>query len=63
MEKNLPVPLPEIIYGSSEASVSKQLSKLEKKGIIKKIAPRLYTSNGHELPETVVRRNLFACGS
>ncbi len=52
--------LPEIIFSSSQASVSKQLSKLAKEGMIKKIAPRLYTSNLDESPEVVVRRNLFA---
>ena len=60
MEKILPVHLQEVIYGSSETAVSKQISKLEKEGTIKKIAPRLYTANLHEPPETIVRRNLFA---
>ena len=60
MEKILPVHLQEVIYGSSETTVSKQISKLEKEGAIKKIAPRLYTANLHEPPETIVRRNLFA---
>ena len=58
--KNLSIYLQEIIYGSSEAAVSKQLSKLEKAGAIKKIAPRLYTANLVDPPEAVVRRNLFS---
>jgi Fic family protein len=60
MEKNLPIHLQEVIYGSSDSSISKQISRLEKDGIIRKIAPRLYSSNLHDSPEYIVRRNLFS---
>ena len=60
MENIFPVQLQEVIYGSSSPAVSKQVSRWEKEGIIKKIAPRLYTANLTEAPETIVRRNLFA---
>ena len=60
MENNLPIHLQEIIFGSSNSSISKQISKLEKDGHIKKIAPRLYTSNFEDGPETIVRRNLYS---
>ena len=60
MEKNLPLHRQEVIYGSSETAISKLLSKLEREGKVKKIAPRLYTANLDESPETIVRRNLFA---
>ena len=60
MENNLPIHLQEIIFGSSDSSISKQISKLEKDGQIKKIAPRLYTSNLEDRPETIVRRNLYS---
>ena len=60
MEKILPLYRQEVIYGSSETAISKQLSKLEREGKVKKIAPRLYTANLDESPETIVRRNLFA---
>ncbi len=46
--------------GSSDINISKQISKLEKAGKIKKIAPRLYTSNLESSPEEIVQRNLFA---
>lgn len=59
MEKNLPIHLQEVIFGSSNPSISKKISKLEKEGEIKKIAPRLYTGNLEEDPEIIVRRNLF----
>ena len=49
--------LQEIIIGKKERS--KQISKLEKEGLIKKIAPRLYTSNMTEAPEKIVRRNWY----
>jgi len=59
MEKNLPIHLQEVIFGSSESSISKKISKLEKEGVIKKIAPRLYTGNLEDAPEVIVQRNLF----
>ena len=60
MEKNLPIHLQEIIYGSSDSTVSKQISKLAKEGTIRKIAPRIYSSNLTEKPEVIIKRNLFS---
>lgn len=51
--------LPEIIFGTSDPAVAKQISRLEKSGTILKIGPRLYTANITESPATVVRRNLY----
>jgi hypothetical protein len=45
MEKNLPIHLQEIIFSSSDKKLSKQISKLEKEGKLRKIAPRIYSSN------------------
>ena len=59
MENNLPIHLQEVIFGSSDSNISKKISKLEKEGKIRKIAPRLYTGNLEENPETIVRRNIF----
>ncbi len=59
MENILPIHLQEIIFSSSDKLVSKQLSKLEKAGKIRKIAARIYTPNFTDSPETLVRRNLF----
>ena len=59
MENNLPLHLKEIIFSSSNQSLSKQISKLEKNGEIKKIAPRIYTSNFKDDPENIIRRNIF----
>ncbi len=49
--------LQEIIVGSKDKS--KEISKLEKAGLIKKIAPRLYTSNLADAPEIIIRRNWY----
>ncbi len=49
--------LQEIIVGSKDKS--KEIGKLEKEKLIKKIAPRLYTSNMEEAPEIIVRRNWY----
>jgi hypothetical protein len=49
--------LQETIIGTAERS--KEISKLEKQGLIRKIAPRLYTSSMEEAPEKIVRRNWY----
>jgi len=59
MEKNLPIHIQEIIFSSSNKSLSKQISKLEKNGKIKRIAPRIYTSNFTDEPEQIIKRNIF----
>ena len=60
MENTLPIHLQEIIYGSSDSVVSRQISKLEKEGKIRKIAPRVYSANLTDSPEEIIRRNLFS---
>ena len=59
MEKILPGKLPEIILSSSDSTISRQISKLERAGILRKIAPRIYTSNLLDNPEAIIRRNLY----
>lgn len=59
MENILQMHLNEIIFGSSDSKVSKQISKLLKAGSIRKIAPRIYTSNLVDPNDEIVRRNLF----
>ncbi|MDL2247362.1 Fic family protein [Bacteroides sp. OttesenSCG-928-J23] len=49
----------EIIFSSSDPNVSRQISKLEKEGKLKKIAPRLYTSNTIDRVENIVKRNII----
>lgn len=57
MENILQNKLPEILFSSSDSSVSKQLSKLERTGGIRKIAPRIYTSNMEDSPEVIIRKH------
>ena len=59
MENNIPIHLQEIIFATSDTALNRQLSKLEKEGQIKKIAPRIYTSNFNESEEVIIRRNIF----
>ncbi len=52
--------LTEVIFSSSDSKTSKQISKLAKEGKIRKISPRVYTSNLIESDEIIIRRNLFS---
>jgi fido (protein-threonine AMPylation protein) len=51
--------IPEIIFSSSDKKESRAISKLAKENKLKKIAPRIYTSNFIDSESTVLRRNLF----
>lgn len=61
MEKNPKIQerLPEILVANGDKKYSYYLSALSKKGQIRKIAPKIYTSNLTDSDENVVRRNLF----
>lgn len=54
-----PTHLQEIIFSSSDGKKSRQLSLLEEQGLIKKIAPRLFTGKLDQPGETLIRRNIF----
>ena len=49
----------EVIFGSSDKKLSRQIAMLLKQGKIRKIAPRIYSSNLDESIEAIIRRNLF----
>ncbi|MBN8566239.1 MAG: Fic family protein [Flavobacteriales bacterium] len=59
MEKNIPIHLQEIIFATSDSKLNRKVSKLEEEGKIKKIAPRIYTSNFNEPESVIIRRNIF----
>lgn len=59
MENILPIQLQEIIFSSSNKNLSKQISKLEKAGQIRKIAPRIYSANFIDQPEVIIAKNIF----
>ncbi len=49
----------EIIFGSSDPNVSRELTKKVRDGELRKIAPRIYTTNLVDKVENIVRRNLM----
>jgi prophage maintenance system killer protein len=51
--------LQEVLFGSSDKSTSAQISSLEKQGLIKRIAPRIYTSKLNDDPAIIIKRNWF----
>ena len=51
--------LQEILFGSSNKLESARIKSLEKEGIIKNIAPRIYTSNLEEEPAVIIKRNWY----
>lgn len=59
MENILPIHLQEVIFGSSDSQISKQVAKLLKEKKIRKIAARIYSSNFTEPIEEIIKRNLL----
>jgi hypothetical protein len=59
MGKFPPSKIQEIIYASSDKKESRQINSLLKQKLIKKIAPRIYTSNLEEKPAVVIKRNWY----
>lgn len=51
--------LPEIIFGSSDKAESQRISRWVRSGILRKLVPRVYTSNLEESDDTIVARNLY----
>lgn len=58
MKKKRTPQLGEVIFGSSDKALANEISKLNKLGKIRKIAPRLYSSNLVDNVEDIIRRNL-----
>ena len=59
MKKNPHLYLSEVLFASSDKAESRAISKMLKEGVIRKIATRVYTSNLTDLPEAIIKRNLF----
>ena len=49
----------EIIFASSDPKASKEISKALKEGVIRKIAPRIYSTNLVDSPEKLISKYLF----
>jgi Fic/DOC family protein len=56
MQKKTDV-LPEIVFTSSESAEARRISRLAKSGDLIKLAPKIYTSNPHKSPETLIHEN------
>lgn len=59
MDKSIPLALQEIIFSSSNTTLSRTLGRYEAQGKLRKIAPRIYTPNMDEEPEAIIKRNIF----
>ena len=59
MENILPIHLQEVVFSSSNTKLSREISKLEKAGRLRKIAARIYSSNFTDSEDAIIRRNLF----
>lgn len=59
MDKNPHFHITEIIVGSSNKAESNRISRMVKQGMLKKIAPKIYTSNLTDTPEQIINRNIF----
>jgi Fic/DOC family len=52
--------LPELVFPSSDIAQSKRIGKLVGLGRLRKLLPRVYTSNFQDTDQEIVRRNLYA---
>lgn len=59
MGKNPPSRLQEIVFASSNKAESRRITALLKEKLIRKIAPRIYTSNLSDEPEVIIKRNWY----
>lgn len=55
----IPSRVQEIIFGSSDKTESKKIASLLKQEKIRKIAPRIYTSNLEDEPAAIIKRNWY----
>ena len=51
--------LPEVLFANGDKSYSYYLSELAKRGLIRRVVPRVYTSNLDASDEDIMKRNLF----
>lgn len=59
MKKNSQTQWPEIVFGSKESRRSQAIRRAVQAGALRKIAPRLYTSNLKDTPARIVTRNCY----
>ena len=49
----------DIVMATSDKSLSQQRTSMIKKGLLRKIAPKIYTTNLEDEPDVIIRRNVF----
>lgn len=49
----------EVCVASSDKSESTRIFRMVKHGQLRKIAPKIYTSNMNDAPDAIIKRNLF----
>ncbi len=49
----------EVVMATADKSVSAERNEMLKAGTLRKIAPKVYTTNMVDLPEDIIRRNIF----
>lgn len=49
----------EIVMATSDKSLSLQRTSMIKEGLLRKIAPKIYTTNLEDEPDVIIRRNVF----
>jgi len=59
VEKNSHQRWPEIVFGTSNSAQSQAIRRALKAGRLRKIAPRLYTSNFADKPSAIIARNSY----
>lgn len=59
IDKDTPLHLQEIIFSSSEPSISRAINRLAKEGKLRKLVPKVYSSNLVEDPAEIIYRNRF----
>lgn len=59
MGKIQPFGIQEVVVASANRSESRRITSLLKKKVIRKIAPRIYTSNFDEEPSLIIKRNWY----
>ena len=55
MQRNLP----EIVFASADKAESQRISRWVKSGVLRRLVPRVYTSNNKDSDEAIVARNLY----
>lgn len=59
MKKILSSPWSEIVFGSSDSALSQNIRRAVIEGKLRKLAPRIYTSNLKDSPAKIVKRNSY----